>query len=441
MRILTRALVFIMAIAAGLAGAFVSAPEAFAATITTPTGNPFVVPSSGGHPVAFTVSGTGFPADTDVYVEQCDGVAPTTTGWDPTVNCDLGSSPAPAHSNASGAVTFPSTDPNFRFTPFKNASPQFQFNCLSPTDPSPNNSLPDFRNCKIRLSTSNQFPTADQVFLNIQLPNAPAAAPGFTGTPPAATLNQAYSFSFTPSGSPAPTFAMSPASVAGGITISTAGNLHGTPTTTGSFPITVTATNGVNPPASHNYTLVVSAAATGLVECGLRGSVALKPFLTDVAPKRPKANKVKGAADVGTAAGETCTSSPAAAGATKYPVSSGSVKIKGALPVGSNCSALAAPALANTELKIKWQGINPKKNKLTTAGKTLARVATVTQTGPSEYEVVAVSSSLSASFAGKSVHLTLHTDKTMAALTSTCQSSSLAGIGFSGAGVSSITVS
>jgi len=434
MRIFQRFLVFSMALAVGLAGVFVGAPEAFAATaITSPTGNPFVVPSSGGQPQAFTISATGFAADTDVFVEQCDGVAPTTVGWDPTQNCDLGSSPAPAHSNSSGAVTFSSTDPNHRFTPFKNASPQGLFNCLSPSDPSPNNGTPDFRNCKIRVSTNNTLGTSDQVFLNIQLPNAVNSPPGFTGTPPNAGVGQPYSFAFTPSGFPAPTFTMSPTMVAGGITISTVGVLHGTPTAVGSFPITVTATNGVNPPASHGFTLVVAQPSNGnIVQCGLRGSVTLKPSLSDVAPKKPKANKVKGAADLGTAAAASCTSSAAAAGATKYPVSAGSVKIKGAFPTGSMCSALANPPISGTELKIKWQGINPKKNKLTTAGKSFATVSGVTGTAPNTYTVVAPV--VSGAFVGKTIRLTLHTDQTLAALTSTCHTAGLAGFGFTGSG-------
>lgn len=55
--------------------------ERFAATITSPTGNPFVVPgNAAGPPQAFTVTESGFPADTVVFIEQCDGVAPTTSG-------------------------------------------------------------------------------------------------------------------------------------------------------------------------------------------------------------------------------------------------------------------------------------------------------------------------------------------------------------------------
>ena len=70
-----------------------------------------------------------------------------------------------------------------------------------------------------------------------------------------------YNFAFTGiTGSPAPTFTVDPATIAGGITISPDGVLSGTPTTAGSFPITVTATNGVAPDAVKTFTLVVNPA-------------------------------------------------------------------------------------------------------------------------------------------------------------------------------------
>jgi hypothetical protein len=57
-------------------------------------------------------------------------------------------------------------------------------------------------------------------------------------------------------------FSMYPPTVAGGITINAAGALSGTPTEAGSFPITVTATNGVSPDAVKPFTLVVDPAST-----------------------------------------------------------------------------------------------------------------------------------------------------------------------------------
>jgi hypothetical protein len=168
-----------LVVATSVAGLFVGIDPASAATsITAPTGNPFVVPgNAGGDPIPFTISASGFAAGSSVFIEQCDGVSPTAVGWDPTTNCDLGSSPAAPVADGSGNVTFPQADPNFAFHPFKGASPQGIFNCLSPNDPSPANGLPDHRNCKIRVSTNNSAATADQVFLNVLLPDDDSTVP------------------------------------------------------------------------------------------------------------------------------------------------------------------------------------------------------------------------------------------------------------------------
>lgn len=424
-----------------LIGTVAIAPSAGAATVTSPTGNPFIVPgNASGQPQAFTVSASGYVADDQVFIEQCDGVAPTTVGWDPTQNCDLGSSPAAAVAAAGGTVTFLSTDPNHAFKPFKGASPQGLFNCLGPSDPSPNNGLPDFTNCKLRVSTNNSIGTSDQAFLNLQLPNSVGAAPNFTGTPPSGTVGQPYTYTFTGvTGSPAPTFTMSPSSVAGGIALSSHGIFLGTPSVAGSFPITVTAANGVTPNKVRNLSLVVNPAGTSaIVDCGVSGSLGLKPSLSDVPPKKPKANKVKGSGLFGTAAGETCQDH-SATGAVKYPVTSGSVKFKGALPVGSNCSSLATLPIAGTSLKIKWQGIKPKTGTLSTAGKSVATISGVTAIGPGTYELVGPI--VAGNFTGSNIDLTLRTDQTHAARLAQCQAAGVNAIGFTGVmGTSAISV-
>ncbi len=117
----------------------------------------------------------GFPPNTNVFVEQCDGTSTATPGWSPTINCDNLTSPAPVISTAGGVATFTKDDPNLGFTPFKGESPGGLFNCLSLHDASPNNGVPDFRNCTVRVSTNNAAVTGDQVFLNILLPDGGAA--------------------------------------------------------------------------------------------------------------------------------------------------------------------------------------------------------------------------------------------------------------------------
>jgi hypothetical protein len=158
-----------------VAGTFLvaTASAAYAGTITAPTGNPFVVPGDGaGNPVALTVTANGFTPGSLAYLEQCDGVATTSPGWSPTTNCDLGTSQAPALVDGTGTATFPANDPNRGFTPFKGESPQSLFNCLAPAAADLSNGLTNYRNCKIRVSSSNTNVTADQAFVNIQLPEA-----------------------------------------------------------------------------------------------------------------------------------------------------------------------------------------------------------------------------------------------------------------------------
>ncbi|MCU1454091.1 MAG: hypothetical protein JWN46_2237 [Acidimicrobiales bacterium] len=180
----TQLRVLVAAGAASIGSLLVVAP-ALAGNITTPSTNPFTVPGdTTGAPQAFTVTGSGFTAGQQIYVEQCDGVAPTTPGYQVTTHCDLGSSPSAAIADSSGNVTFPAADPNLGFTPFKGVSPQGQFNCLAPNDATPSNGLSSYRNCQLRLSSNNTATTGDQAFITMTLPDA--------ATPPPATPEAPY---------------------------------------------------------------------------------------------------------------------------------------------------------------------------------------------------------------------------------------------------------
>jgi len=69
--------------------------------------------------------------------------------------------------------------------------------------------------------------------------------PAFTNGPPPTTgaIGTAYSFTYTASGSPAPTFTVTAGGLPTGLSLSTAGAITGTPTTAGTFTGTVTASN------------------------------------------------------------------------------------------------------------------------------------------------------------------------------------------------------
>jgi hypothetical protein len=170
------------ALAGPVVGLAMMVGTAAAGTITNPASNPFAVPGTYQAPVPFDISGSGYPAGGSVSVEICDGVLPTTPGYDPAAHCDIGTSPAPATPDASGNVTFLASDINARIGVFDGPSPQFLFNCLAVGEPDPNNALPSFTNCQIRLSTNNTAVTSDQAYKTMSLPGPGTGVPGVPTT-------------------------------------------------------------------------------------------------------------------------------------------------------------------------------------------------------------------------------------------------------------------
>ncbi|OAI42568.1 hypothetical protein AYO41_04000 [Verrucomicrobia bacterium SCGC AG-212-E04] len=98
--------------------------------------------------------------------------------------------------------------------------------------------------------------------------NGPPPSPVIVGTP--------YSFAYTSTGSPAPTFALTAGTLPPGLTLSSAGLLSGTPTSagTGLFAnLTVTASNGILPNDTQTFSLsVVTRVANYVSSFGLSGS-------------------------------------------------------------------------------------------------------------------------------------------------------------------------
>jgi hypothetical protein len=77
------------------------------------------------------------------------------------------------------------------------------------------------------------------------------------GALPAATFEAAYAFAFNASGGAGHTFAVTAGSLPAGLSLSSGGVLTGSPTTTGAFMVTVTATNSTGCVASSTYSLSV----------------------------------------------------------------------------------------------------------------------------------------------------------------------------------------
>lgn len=110
------------------------------------------------------------------------------------------------------------------------------------------------------------------------------SAPAITNGPPPSPIavGTPYSFAFTATGNPGPTFGLKSGTLPPGITLSSSGVLSGTTTDagTGNFPnITVTASNGNPPDAEQTFSLtVVSRATNYLNSYGLTGENAALLF-------------------------------------------------------------------------------------------------------------------------------------------------------------------
>jgi hypothetical protein len=154
----------------GLAGAAHAA-----GTITQPATSPFAVPGdAGGNPQSFTVVATGFVPASLVYIEVCDGLSPSTPGWDAASDCDNGASNAPVIADGTGTATF-TAGSNRQFVPVKGLQPTGLFACDSPDEAptSPVPALGDWTDCQLKVSSSNTAATSDQAFLTLTYPAAP----------------------------------------------------------------------------------------------------------------------------------------------------------------------------------------------------------------------------------------------------------------------------
>ena len=96
-------------------------------------------------------------------------------------------------------------------------------------------------------------------------PSSPTA-PVFTAdsAPVTGTVGTAYTYTYTASGSPAPTYAVASGALPGGLSLNAAsGVLSGTPTATGIFTFTVSASNGVGTAAVSPSTTITISASSG----------------------------------------------------------------------------------------------------------------------------------------------------------------------------------
>jgi kumamolisin len=103
-------------------------------------------------------------------------------------------------------------------------------------------------------ASSSISPAATQAF-SITVQQAPGIA---NGPPPATALGGGtYAFAFQVTGFPVPTFSVTAGSLPPGITLTSAGVMSGSPTTPGIYTGTITASNGVSPSASQDFSITV----------------------------------------------------------------------------------------------------------------------------------------------------------------------------------------
>ena len=83
------------------------------------------------------------------------------------------------------------------------------------------------------------------------------SAPTLSGTPTGAAKNEAFSYHYTAGGSPAPDVTVTSGALPPGLSLSKAGVLSGTPTSTGTFTYSLSAANGIGSPATLNASVQV----------------------------------------------------------------------------------------------------------------------------------------------------------------------------------------
>jgi len=113
--------------------------------------------------------------------------------------------------------------------------------------------------------------------------NSSGVPPALTADTPATALpiNASYSYTFTATGNPSPTFAVASGSLPTGLTLSSAGVLSGTPTAAGTYTFTVSASNGIGSPAV-SPTITITVYGSTDMSAGITGPASVTAGATDV---------------------------------------------------------------------------------------------------------------------------------------------------------------
>jgi hypothetical protein len=193
---------FVIAGLLGLGLAVAASTTASATTITEPSAKTVEVGiGDHGYAAPVTVKASGFQPFENVFIEMCNGRPPTGDSWMPSVDCDLGSAPAAAVADEKGVATFAADDPNHSLFPFVGPGPQELFQCFASGKTGPARAgIESYTNCQLRVSTSNNEATDDQVFVTLALPAGAKTgwgSPQFPKVPAAVTSGSGASRSVT----------------------------------------------------------------------------------------------------------------------------------------------------------------------------------------------------------------------------------------------------
>lgn len=120
-----------------------------------------------GHTGAVTVRASGFVPGELVNVMLCATTPARKPRFVLTLDCDVGTAPAPVLVDAKGIATFGASDHNHAFTPTYGTSPQGLFHCIAKGDPPPRDGNPVSTTCAIRVATNNFNRTDDETYTDV----------------------------------------------------------------------------------------------------------------------------------------------------------------------------------------------------------------------------------------------------------------------------------
>jgi len=222
--------------------------------------------------------GRSLTEDPQRWTSIANGIMSTNPVKTPDVTGQRGSTPSiSANGTSNGVVwTFDFDSVQLRAYAASNFANEIWTSALAPNNRDQTGTgvkfaVPTVADGRVFLGTLNALVAYGLNPAVVVITSAAPTTSGSTGT--------SYSFAFTTAGTPAPTFTLTSGQLPPGLTLSPSGVLTGTPTTSGTFSGTVTASNGVLTSATQNFTITISPATTDTPTMPLWGLAVLAVLL------------------------------------------------------------------------------------------------------------------------------------------------------------------